>query len=103
MTTDPICGMTVNPASAAGKHEYKDQTYYFCSHHCAQKFAEDPEKWVNAQHGGRAAHDNDHAAGATQTSPTAKPIEPVYVCPMDPEVRASRPGVCPKCGMALEP
>ncbi len=26
-----------------------------------------------------------------------------YVCPMDPEVRQSTPGACPKCGMALEP
>jgi Cu+-exporting ATPase len=26
----------------------------------------------------------------------------VYVCPMCPEVRQSRPGPCPKCGMALE-
>ena len=26
-----------------------------------------------------------------------------YVCPMDPEVRESKPGACPKCGMALEP
>ncbi len=27
----------------------------------------------------------------------------IYVCPMDPEVRESKPGACPKCGMALEP
>jgi P-type Cu+ transporter len=27
----------------------------------------------------------------------------VYTCPMHPEVRAGRPGACPKCGMALEP
>ena len=26
-----------------------------------------------------------------------------YTCPMHPEVRADRPGACPKCGMALEP
>jgi Cu+-exporting ATPase len=26
----------------------------------------------------------------------------VYTCPMDPEVRQSGPGTCPKCGMALE-
>ena len=26
-----------------------------------------------------------------------------YVCPMDPEIRQSAPGACPKCGMALEP
>ncbi len=29
--------------------------------------------------------------------------EPVYTCPMHPEVRQSHPGSCPKCGMTLEP
>ena len=27
----------------------------------------------------------------------------IYTCPMHPEVRQDHPGVCPKCGMALEP
>jgi len=27
----------------------------------------------------------------------------MYVCPMDPEIRQTGPGACPKCGMALEP
>lgn len=30
-------------------------------------------------------------------------IETVYTCPMHPEIRQSRPGTCPKCGMTLEP
>src|SRR5215469_7836207 len=25
----------------------------------------------------------------------------VYVCPMDPDVRSSQPGICPRCGMNL--
>lgn len=29
--------------------------------------------------------------------------ETIYTCPMHPEVRQNGPGVCPKCGMALEP
>jgi P-type Cu+ transporter len=28
--------------------------------------------------------------------------EPIYTCPMHPEVQQSRPGECPKCGMILE-
>ena len=100
---DPVCGMTVDPKSAAGRHEYNGHNYYFCSHHCAQKFKEDPEKWLNAKQAGHAGLDNDHTCGGAQTPTTAKPLEPVYVCPMDPEVRASKPGACPKCGMALEP
>ena len=43
------------------------------------------------------------------TAPTAEPREPragdatIYTCPMDPDVRQEGAGVCPKCGMALEP
>ena len=28
---DPVCGMRVDPASAAGHGEFHGQTYYFCS------------------------------------------------------------------------
>ena len=32
-----------------------------------------------------------------------KPAGTVYTCPMHPEVRQDHPGVCPICGMTLEP
>jgi Cu+-exporting ATPase len=36
-TKDPICGMTVNEATAL--HAERDgKTFYFCSDHCRQKF-----------------------------------------------------------------
>lgn len=41
---DPVCGMTVDPAKAAGKSEYKGVTYYFCSDHCKRKFDAGPEE-----------------------------------------------------------
>ena len=41
---DPVCGMKVDPAKAAGKHEHKAKTYYFCSQGCLQKFNSDPER-----------------------------------------------------------
>ena len=28
---DPVCGMDIEPETAAGTSEYKGQTYYFCS------------------------------------------------------------------------
>ena len=40
---DPSCGMTIDPAKAAGKSEYKGTTYYFCSDHCKRTFDADPE------------------------------------------------------------
>lgn len=38
MTFDPVCGMTVDPAKAAGASTYNGETYYFCSSGCEAKF-----------------------------------------------------------------
>jgi Cu+-exporting ATPase len=43
---DPVCGMQVTSASAAGKSEYKGNTYYFCSADCKQTFDKNPEKYT---------------------------------------------------------
>ena len=45
---DPVCGMDIDPATAAGTSEYKGQTYYFCSPGCKKSFDKDPEKYVGA-------------------------------------------------------
>jgi len=45
--TDPVCGMQIDPAKAAGKSEYKGTTYYFCSDYCKRKFDADPEAVLN--------------------------------------------------------
>ena len=40
-TKDPICGMTVDEATAL--HAERDgKTFYFCSDHCRQKFLAAP-------------------------------------------------------------
>jgi Cu+-exporting ATPase len=87
---DPVCGMTVDPAEAAGSHHYGGRTYYFCNLRCLERFRERPHDYV-------AAAGGSHAPAAT-----AVPGASRYVCPMDPEVRQPGPGPCPKCGMALE-
>ncbi len=46
MVKDPVCGMDVDPNTAASKSEYKGQTYYFCSPGCKRDFDKDPEKFV---------------------------------------------------------
>jgi hypothetical protein len=33
---------------------------------------------------------------------TISTTKAAYACPMDPEVKSDKPGVCPKCGMDLE-
>lgn len=50
MYKDPVCGMDVDPKTAAGKSEYKGQTYYFCSPGCKKSFDNDPEKYISGSH-----------------------------------------------------
>jgi P-type Cu+ transporter len=85
---DPVCGMTIDPATAAGHYDYEGTTYYFCNPSCEQKFKADPDKYL-------------HPESAAPEPPP--PAGTQYICPMDPEVRQDHPGSCPKCGMALEP
>jgi P-type Cu+ transporter len=96
--------MTVDPARAAGSVEHNGTTYYFCSKHCVEKFRAQPEKFL-------AGHRESHAAPlvnigltlAPKPQSVPAPAGAKYICPMDPEVESSKPGACPKCGMALEP
>lgn len=46
--TDPVCGMTIDPAKSAGKSEHGAQTYYFCSTGCKSKFDADPHRYLGA-------------------------------------------------------
>jgi Cu+-exporting ATPase len=46
---DPVCGMEVDPATAAGSSEYQGITYYFCSTGCKRQFDQDPVIYVESQ------------------------------------------------------
>ena len=82
--TDPICGMTVDPATAKWSVERGGTTHYFCSQGCQKKFE-------------------------AQGKPTLEPVDPhpaaaaEWTCPMHPQILRPAPGDCPICGMALEP
>jgi Cu+-exporting ATPase len=100
---DPICGMDVDPQTAAGSLEHEGHTYYFCSRHCLEKFRSLPAKSVVG-----AEAPTKFPTPPVGTHPVAPPKEVVETCPMHPEVRVTRkpvdaPAACPKCGMALEP
>lgn len=43
---DPICGMTVDVATAEFRSEYRGTAYYFCCAGCQQRFEKTPEKYV---------------------------------------------------------
>ncbi len=48
---DPVCGMTVDTATAAGHSKHDGQTYYFCSATCKTKFDSHPEQYTGAAAG----------------------------------------------------
>jgi Cu+-exporting ATPase len=48
MEIDPVCGMEVDPKSAAGSFDYHGTEYYFCSAGCLEDFKEDPERYVGS-------------------------------------------------------
>ncbi|MGV8922056.1 MAG: heavy metal translocating P-type ATPase [Thermomonas sp.] len=85
---DPVCGMTVDPATAkGGSAEYEGATYHFCSTGCHDKFTANPQQHL----------------GDKPTPLVEAPAGTMYICPMHPEIRQEGPGTCPICGMALEP
>jgi P-type Cu+ transporter len=49
MQRDPVCGMSVDPETAAAKVEYDGRTYYFCATGCARRFQQEPAKYLNAE------------------------------------------------------
>ena len=85
---DPVCGMSVAPETAAGKYDYKGETFYFCSVGCVNKFRQNPANFL----------ENKKEEKVSAASEGAQ-----YTCPMHPEIVQIGPGSCPKCGMALEP
>ncbi len=104
---DPVCGMSVNPATARHIYEHAGKKYYFCCSGCVEKFKTNAQAYLN-----RPASSGLVTLGMP-SAPAPRPVlitrkpeagsPPSYVCPMCPEVRETKPGACPSCGMALEP
>ena len=122
--TDPVCGMKVDPARAAGSETYLGQAYFFCSKGCLAKFKSNPDGYLkkaavatstppaaSGHHAAmpaaaaRSSAGHAAAAGAKAAAASTAAVAPgaTYTCPMHPEIRQVGAGTCPKCGMALEP
>lgn len=85
---DPVCGMSVAPETSAGKYDFEDKTYYFCSTACLNRFTQNPANFLKEKKD-------------VEKTATGEGIE--YTCPMHPQIVQIGPGSCPICGMALEP
>jgi len=112
MERDPVCGMTVDPARATAQAIYVGKIHYFCCGGCADKFREEPAKYLGAKVSQEMPRDNAlvqfSRAGAPAAAPalagshealrnteradTKRAAASAYVCPMDPEVREDFPG-----------
>ena len=57
---DPVCGMTVDPATAKEKVDYKGTTYYLCSAGCRSAFEKDPERYTDQAAQAGEAGDHGH-------------------------------------------
>ena len=88
MSIDPVCGMTVQPATAAGSVRLSRHDLLLL-----QPVLPDALQ-------GRSGVVPE--AEGTATAPPAS-SDALYTCPMHPEIVQHGPGACPKCGMALEP
>ncbi len=125
-TKDPVCEMAVDPATAKHTGENAGTKYYFCCAACADKFKANPERYLKQAAAPRLVtlgmpvpisepRDTTLTSRAKSRDlefkaqiPKADDRRPTnedrsFICPMCPEVRESKPGACPSCGMALEP
>lgn len=94
---DPVCGMTVQ-SDTTHTWTYKGQPYFFCAAHCLKRFQSDPERFLQ-----RAATRVESQKESPKPKTDAEGNGNIHTCPMDPEVHQHGPGICQKCGMALEP
>jgi P-type Cu+ transporter len=85
---DPVCKMLVKSETAAAKFDYKGTNYYFCAESCQIKFRQNPDKFLNTD---------------AKPEPMSQSEGVEYTCPMDSQIVQIGPGICPICGMALEP
>jgi Cu+-exporting ATPase len=51
--TDPVCGMQIDPSSAAARMDFRGQTVHFCSSACEAKFKAAPEKYLPPKAGSK--------------------------------------------------
>src|SRR5262245_62079892 len=100
---DHVCGMNVEPTTAAGQTEYQGQTYYFCSESCRKKFEANPQAYLHKPQPALTSlsvmgkpvklnpQSSQHEAGlqsaAESSLHSVEHHQNEYTCPMDLEIR----------------
>ena len=58
---DPVCGMEVDPAKAAGTRVVGDETYFLCSQTCLDAFDKDAAMYAHREHDRTSQGQHQHA------------------------------------------
>jgi uncharacterized protein len=86
---DPVCGMSVDPASAPAHRLYEGTDYWFCNPGCAERFDADPSRYLA---------DGAHFEPMTQSvNLSARPHIAGEASTMP------RSAIDPVCGMSVDP
>ena len=81
-TIDPVCGMTVDPASTPHHATHDGKEFHFCSASCREKFIAEPAKYIESPRPDAAG---SHSCGAhTRDTATAEVTDPVCGMKVDP-------------------
>jgi len=101
MAIDPVCGMTVEEATARERFVVEGNTYYFCSAHCRTTFAADPKPYLAAKGGAAAAHSQGPIAHQAH-APAAAEAGLATMRQASPVVRTGKDlAKDPICGMVV--
>ncbi|MGB7070652.1 MAG: heavy metal translocating P-type ATPase [Pyrinomonadaceae bacterium] len=88
---DPICGMTVDPATAAGSFNHEGKTYYFCSKGCLQKFIAKTQDVPASGFVGIGREQKETVShGEMNATPEGEFVDPVCGMTVAPETSAGK-------------
>jgi len=79
---DPVCGMSVNPATAKYQLEHAEKTFYFCCEACLERFRAEPVAFLNKPVGSGLVMPGMPGAAAAASAGAAK--DPVCGMDVDP-------------------
>jgi Cu+-exporting ATPase len=89
LVRDPVCGMSIDPETAAERVEYMGTTHYFCSTGCWSKFEKDPARYT---------------AHVAQLEPAGHQVHSrVAATTPGGEMERHESAIDPVCGMSVDP